>query len=604
MSDRLQPARYAVWAPEPESVHLVLGGDEPAEHALTRGADGWWTTDAVEPTAGARYGFRLNGSDEVRPDPRSRFQPDGVHGLSEVVDLDAFEWTDSGWRGRAARSAVIYEMHVGTFTPEGTLDAAAQRLDYLAQLGVDLVELLPVNGFNGTWNWGYDGVDWFAVHAPYGGPAAYQRFVDAAHAAGIGVIQDVVYNHLGPSGNYLPLFGPYLVHGLSNTWGDSVNVEHPEVRRFVLDNVRMWFRDYHVDGLRLDAVHAIRDSTRPHILAEMASETEVWAAHVGKPLSLIAESDLNDPTMFLPKEAHGFGLTGQWSDDFHHALHVALTGETTGYYADFAPLAALAKTLTDGFFHNGTWSSFRERRHGTPIDRSSSPTTALVVCLQNHDQIGNRATGDRLSGKLEDAALVAGAALLLLGPFTPMLFMGEEFAASTPWQFFTSHPEHDLGVATAAGRIAEFAKMGWDPAVVPDPQDPETFQRSKLDWEEPERARGARILAAYRELIALRHALPALADWRYTANAVEYDEGERWLILTRGVLQGDAADGGDAPIIVAVHFGEGPAAIPVSRASYPLMPAPSVVYQFGEVDDSDLRNGVIRMDGHGVVVVH
>ncbi|KQO62969.1 malto-oligosyltrehalose trehalohydrolase [Curtobacterium sp. Leaf261] len=575
--------RYEVWAPDADRVRLVV---DDAEHALTRGDGDWWSTDAVTPVVGARYGYRIGDDDAVIPDPRTLSQPDGVHGTSEVVDLDAFAWTDEAWTGRQARGAVIYEMHVGTFTTEGTLDAAADRLEHLVELGVDLVEVLPVNAVNGTWNWGYDGVDWFAVHAPYGGAAAYQRFVDRAHALGLGVVQDVVYNHLGPSGNYLPLYGPYLIAGLGNTWGDSVNVEEPEVRRFVLDNVRMWLRDFHVDGLRLDAVHAIRDTSRPHVLAVMAEETDSFSAHVGRPLSLIAESDLNDPVMFRPREAHGYGLAGQWSDDFHHAVHVALTGETTGYYADFAPLSALAKVLERGFFHDGTWSSFRESVHGQPIDRATSPTTALVVANQNHDQIGNRATGDRLAATLDEDGLVVAAALTLLGPFTPMLFMGEEFAASTPWQFFTSHPEKDLGEATAKGRIAEFAKMGWDESSVPDPQDPATFQNSKLRWEETLEGRGTRVLDAYRALIALRRREEALVDWRYGAVSVQFSENRRWLVLSR------------SDIHVAVNFlddtAEVPVPVPVGGGSSEVLFA---------TDGVEVSTGCLRFHGRGVAVV-
>jgi maltooligosyltrehalose trehalohydrolase len=574
----MTPSSYRVWAPVPDRVRLVVDG---AEYPMTKGQDDWWSTDAIAPVVGARYGFRIDDDDAVRPDPRTRSQPDGVHGTSEVVDLDAFDWSDDAWTGRPARGAVIYEMHVGTFTPEGTLDAAAARLDHLVSLGVDLVEVLPVNAVNGIWNWGYDGVDWFAVHAPYGGPTAYQRFVDRAHALGLGVVQDVVYNHLGPSGNYLPLYGPYLVAGLGNTWGDSVNVENPEVRRFVLDNVRMWFRDYHVDGLRLDAVHAIRDTTRPHVLAEMADETDAFAEHVRRPLSLVAESDLNDPIMFRPREAHGYSLTGQWSDDFHHAVHVALTGETTGYYADFAPLSALAKVLDRGFFHDGTWSSFRGARHGQPIDRATAPTTALVVANQNHDQIGNRAVGDRLSAHLDDAGLVIAAALTLLGPFTPMLFMGEEFAATTPWQFFTSHPEPELGKATATGRIAEFERMGWDESAVPDPQDPETFQRSKLDWADASSERGARILDAYRRLIALRRSDEAFVDWRYGSNAVRFSEDRRWLVLDRS----------DAHIVV--NFLDDSAEIPLRSNSQVLF----------ATDSAEVLPTCVRFTGRGVAVV-
>jgi maltooligosyltrehalose trehalohydrolase len=582
------PARYAVWAPKPERVRLVVDG---TEHPMTRGDDDWWSTDAVMPVVGARYGFRIDDDDAVRPDPRSRYQPEGVHGPSEVVDPERFAWTDESWTGRPARGAVVYEMHVGTFTPEGTLDAAAAKLDHLVELGVEFVELLPVNGVNGEWNWGYDGVAWYAVHAPYGGPDAYDRFVDTAHALGLGVIQDVVYNHLGPSGNYLPLYGPYLVQGLANTWGDSVNVEEPEVRRYVLDNVRMWFRDHHVDGLRLDAVHAIRDTSRPHVLADMASETDAFSAFTGRPLSLIAESDLNDPVMFRPREAAGYGLAGQWSDDFHHAVHVAVTGETNGYYADFAPLSALAKVLESGFFHDGTWSSFRGARHGRPIDRGTSPTTALVVANQNHDQIGNRAAGDRLAATVSDEGLVIAAALTLLGPFTPMLFMGEEFAATTPWQFFTSHPEPELGKVTAEGRIKEFAEHGWDESTVPDPQDPSTFQNSKLDWADTTSERGTAILRAYRVLVALRRTDEAFVDHRYEANAVQFSEDGRWLVLTRGLLGPTAA-----PVHVVVHLADGAAEVPVPDATG------EVLYAFGDVTVPD-GTETVRFDGRGVVVL-
>ena len=382
------------------------------------------------------------------PDPRSRRQPAGVHERSRTFDPTAFAWSDDRWTGRQLAGSVIYELHLGTFTPEGTLDAATARLDHLVELGVDLVELLPVNAFNGTHNWGYDGVLWSAVDETYGGPAAYQRFVDAAHAAGLGVIQDVVHNHLGPSGNYLPLFGPYVKTEGANTWGSLINLdgeESAEVRRFILDSVQMWFTDYHVDGLRLDAVHALSDESDTHLLEEMAIEVGALSAHLRRPLTLIAESDLNDASMVTPREAGGLGIDAQWSDDFHHAVHVALTGETSGYYADFEPLEALAKVCERGFFHDGTYSSFRRRDHGAPIDTARLPTWRLVVANQNHDQVGNRATGDRLADHLDEDQLLCAAMLTLAGPFTPMLFQGEEWAASTPFQFFTSHPEPDLG---------------------------------------------------------------------------------------------------------------------------------------------------------------
>jgi maltooligosyltrehalose trehalohydrolase len=522
-----------VWAPRAARVDLRLG-DDTLE--LTRSDDGWWGRPGLELAPGTDYGFLIDGEGPF-PDPRSRHQPDGVHGLSRIVDPTEHEWADTAWTGRQLAGSVIYELHIGTFTPEGTFDAAAERLGHIASIGVDFVEILPVNAFNGTHNWGYDGVLWYAVHDGYGGPVGYRRFVDACHAAGIGVIQDVVYNHLGPSGNYLPTFGPYLTDGPGNTWGSSLNLDGEDsdtVRRYILDNALMWLGEYHVDGLRLDAVHALVDSRAVHLLEELAGEVAALSAAVRRPLSLIAESDLNDPTLITPHEANGYGLDAQWSDDFHHAVHVALTGETTGYYADFEPLSALEKVLTRGFFHDGTFSTFRGRTHGRPIDTERMQAWRLVVANQNHDQIGNRATGDRLSAQLNSGQLAIAAALTLLGPFTPMLFMGEEWGASTPWQFFTSHPEPELGKATADGRIAEFARMGWDPDVVPDPQDPATFENSKLNWDELGSADHQRLLTFYRALAALRRERPESTDPRFGRVRVEFDETDRWLVLHRG----------------------------------------------------------------------
>ena len=540
-----------VWAPLAERVRLTIDGEI---RALVSTGNGWWQLE--QPIPGVHdYAFLLGDDPAQRPDPRSLYQPEGVHGPSRSIDLDAHRWADAAWTGRALPGSVIYELHIGTFTPAGTLDSAIGRLDHLVELGIDAVELLPVNAFNGTHNWGYDGVLWFAVDDSYGGPAAYQRFVDACHARGLAVIQDVVYNHLGPSGNYLPLFGPYLHEASANTWGASVNLDEAEVRRYIVDNALMWLRDFHVDGLRLDAVHALVDTSPMHILRELADEVDALAAFVGRPLYLIAESDLNDPVVFTPREAGGHGVHAQWSDDFHHAVHVALTRETTGYYADFEPLAALAKVLTRGFFHDGTYSSFRGRDHGAPIDTGTVPAWRLVVANQNHDQIGNRAAGDRLAATLDDGQLAIAATLTLASPFTPMLFMGEEWAASTPWQFFTSHPEPDLGRATAEGRIKEFERMGWDESQVPDPQDPATFARSKLDWDELPAGRHAATLTLYRRLIALRRAVPELSDPRFRHVHVEFDEAERWLVLHRGAVR------------VAVNFADRPAALPIGEAA-------------------------------------
>ncbi|MDY0909500.1 malto-oligosyltrehalose trehalohydrolase [Microbacterium sp. CFBP9034] len=554
-----------VWAPRASRVSLRVptrGADVP----LARDGAGWWRGPiALEP--GERYGFVIDDTAAARPDPRSHRQPDGVHGLSAVFDPAHLEWRDAAWTGRQLAGSVIYELHVGTFTPEGTLDAAARRLDHLVDLGIDLVELLPVNAFNGTHNWGYDGVLWYAVHEAYGGPEAYQRFVDACHARGLGVIQDVVYNHLGPSGNYLPEFGPYLRDAQRTTWGSSVDLDQPEVRDYIVDNALMWLRDFHVDGLRLDAVHALHDSSPTHILQELAERVDALSAQLGRPLTLIAESDLNDARLITAREADGYGLTAQWSDDYHHALHVAVTGETTGYYADFAPLSALAKAATRGFFHDGTWSSFRGREHGRPID-PRIPVWRLVVFAQDHDQIGNRAAGDRLSQTLDEGGLAIAAVLTVLGPFTPMLFMGEEWAATTPWQFFTSHPEPELGEATARGRIEEFARMGWDESVVPDPQDPETFRRSKLRWEETDAAPHARMLHLYRELIALRRRTPAFTDPGFDALSAEADEERRWFRLRRGTAE------------ILVNFGNEDLSLTVGDGAVPALatdPAVAVV---------------------------
>ena len=521
-----------VWAPRPQSVAVQIDG---VRHPMQRVGGGWWTGPALPP--GARYGFLLDDDPVPRPDPRGRRLPDGVHGLSEAT-VPRFTRTD--WRGRELRDAVIYELHVGTFTSSGTFDAAISRLGHLVDLGVGFVELLPVCAFNGVWNWGYDGVAWFAVHEPYGGPDGYARLVEACHARGLGVIQDVVYNHLGPSGNHLPRYGPYLRDGAATTWGDEVDLDEPEVRRYLLDAARMWFEEFEVDGLRLDAVHALRDRSPDaggeHLLATLSRETEQLSLRLGRPLTLIAESDLNDPVTFTPRDAGGYGLTAQWSDDYHHAAHVALTGETSGYYADFAPLSALATVTTEGFFHAGTWSSFRERVHGVPLD-ASTEAWRLVTFVQDHDQIGNRAAGDRMSASLSPRRLAIAAVLAVLTPSTPMLFMGEEWGASTPWQFFTSHPEPDLGRATAEGRVAEFAKMGWDPASVPDPQDPATFERSKLDWSELDAEPHRTLLAQYRALIALRGAEPALRSPRFGEVAAQVDAAARRVVIERGALR-------------------------------------------------------------------
>ncbi|HEU5008906.1 MAG TPA: malto-oligosyltrehalose trehalohydrolase, partial [Jatrophihabitantaceae bacterium] len=546
-----------VWAPNATTVRMVVhgaaepmtsdgSGGPPADKGVA-GGGGWWRGGDLEP--GTDYAFLLSGgppgnggvaaggeTSEPRPDPASRWQPEGVHGPSRVYDQSAYPWQDASWRGRELDGGIVYELHIGTFTPGATFDSAIERLDHLVGLGVTHVELLPVNAFNGVWNWGYDGVDWYAVHEPYGGPDGLKRFVDACHARGLAVVLDVVYNHLGPSGNYLPEFGPYLKSG-RNTWGDLVNLEEPAVRRFVIDNALMWLRDFHVDALRLDAVHALIDTSPVHVLAQLSAEVADLSAELGRPLTLIAESDLNDPVMITSQEHGGYGLDAQWDDDVHHALHSALTGERQGYYCDFGPLSVLAKTLTRAFFHDGTYSTFRGKVWGRPVDRATTPGWRFVVCLQNHDQVGNRAVGDRLPELTTTGLLRVGATLLLTSPFTPMLWMGEEWAASTRWPFFTSHPEPELGRVTGEGRLAEFGEHGWDVSQMIDPQDPAAYREAVLDWDELADAPHRQMLEFYRRLIALRAAEPDLRAGDLAAVQVDCDDEERWIVVHRGALR-------------------------------------------------------------------
>lgn len=524
-------ADFAVWAPLPQQVRLDVEG---TVYPMTR-QDGWWRA-GVDCAPDARYGLLLDDDPEVLPDPRSARQPDGVHGRSQLWDARSARWSDTGWAGRSIEGSVIYELHTGTFTPQGTFDAAISKLDYLAELGVDFVELMPVNAFNGTHGWGYDGVLWFAVHEPYGGPDGLVRLVDACHARGLGVLIDAVFNHFGPSGNYLPRFGPYL-SPVANTWGDGVNFSGPgadEVRRYVIDCALRWMRDFHADGLRLDAVHAMVDTTAIHILEELSAETDALAVVLGRPLSLIAESDLNDPRLITPRDRGGYGITAQWDDDIHHAIHTAVSGERQGYYCDFGSMRTLATTLRNGYFHAGTYSTFRGRRHGRPLDTALIPATRLLAYTCTHDQVGNRALGDRPGGSLDDGQLAIKAALALGSPYTAMLFMGEEWGSSRPFQFFSSHPEPELARATAQGRKAEFADHGWDADEVPDPQDPETFLSSKLDWSEPDDPRHAALLDFYRGLLQLRRCEPDMADPWLTHLIVDINEEQRWIVMRRG----------------------------------------------------------------------
>ncbi|HWU08954.1 MAG TPA: malto-oligosyltrehalose trehalohydrolase [Streptomyces sp.] len=549
--------QFEVWAPETGSAALCTAhGRRPMERDPSRA--GWWTAEA-EAADGDRYGFAL-GDGPVLPDPRSRRQPDGPDGESAVVDHAAYAWRTE-WAGRGLPGAVLYELHVGTFTEAGTFDAAAERLGHLVDLGITHVELMPVCPFPGTHGWGYEGVSLWAVHEPYGGPEGLKRFVDTAHGLGLAVVLDVVHNHLGPSGNHLPAFGPYFTDTHHTPWGSAVNLDAPgsdEVRAYLLGSALAWLRDYRLDGLRLDAVHALADGRALTFLEELSTAVDTLAAELGRPLGLIAESDLCDPRTTSPRADGGIGLHAQWNDDFHHALHTALTGESQGYYADFAasPLAALTKTVTGAFFHDGTYSSFRGRTHGRPVDVTRTPAHRFVGYAQTHDQIGNRALGDRLAAGLSPGLQACAAALVLTGPFTPMLFMGEEWGARTPWQFFTDHTDPELARAVREGRRREFAAHGWAEEDIPDPQDPATRARSCLDWSEPAREPHGRLYAWHRELIALRRTLPDLSDPDLASVRTAYDEEARWIAYRRGDLR------------IAVNLSGKPAAVPLGAGRH------------------------------------
>jgi maltooligosyltrehalose trehalohydrolase len=519
-----------VWAPRAAQVDVEIDG---RRHPMTSGERGWWNAE-VEANPGATYGFSLDGG-EVLPDPRSAWQPDGVHGLSRLVDHTESTWEAVDWRGRQLLGRLVYELHIGTFTRAGTFEAAIDRLDHLADLGVEFVEILPVAAFPGHHGWGYDGVFLYAVQESYGGPDGLKQFVDACHSRGLGVILDIVYNHLGPDGNVLPAFGPYFTNTFSTPWGEAVNYSgagSDEVRRYVIDNALMWLRDYRIDGLRLDAVQAIFDTSATHILEELTVEVAALSEEVGRPLSLIAESDLNDPRLITARDAGGLGLDAQWSDDFHHALHTVITGESFGYYEDFGSLSQLARALTSGYVYAGQYSRHRNRRHGRSLPASITGHR-LLGYAQDHDQVGNRAAGERLSALVSPELVKVAAALVLTAPFTPMLFMGEEWAASTPWQYFTNHEDPELAEAVRAGRRGEFKAFGWKHEDVPDPQHPTTIERSTLKWDELGVAPHADMLAWYRRLIVLRRSHLDLADGRFDQIEVDFDEEQRWLVVRR-----------------------------------------------------------------------
>ena len=539
---------FRVWAPRAERLAVKIIDAAPQSVMMERRDGDIFEVVVPDVRAGADYFFVINDEKE-RPDPVSRWQPRGVHGPSRVVDPDAFVWTDQSWRGRPLREFLIYELHTGTFTPAGTFEGVIPKLDHLQQLGVTAVELMPVAEFPGGRNWGYDGTHPYAPQSTYGGPFGFKRLIDACHAAGLTVVLDVVYNHLGPEGNYLGDYAPIFNHNYRTPWGDALNFDGPDadgVRRYFVDNALYWLTEYHVDALRLDAVHRIIDISPRHLLAEIAAEFRAQAQALGRAAWTIAESDLNDVRVIRPAQACGYGLDAQWSDDFHHSLHALLTKTDRGYFADFGQLADLAKAIKEGFVYDGRASVFRRKRHGTSsVER---PGEQFVVCIQNHDQIANGYWGDRLAALITLEQQKLAAALLLCAPNLPLLFMGQEWGELAPFLYFTSHTDQDLAQGVREGRRKEYAAFVKEEGetVAPvggfaDPQAVETFAHSKLIWSRLAESPHTEVLRCYRDLFALRKAHSCLSNCDKALTDVSFDEARRWLTIRRGDRDGSAA---------------------------------------------------------------
>ena len=536
--------KFGVWAPRAEKMMLKLGDGLLALDGPNK--RGWWSLEVAKTGCGEDYAFLIDDDPTPYPDPRSLQQADGVHGMSRLYDHSMFEWHDQLWRGSPKTGAVLYEVHIGTFSKEGTFDGAIQHLDYLADLGITHIEILPVAAFAGSQGWGYDGVALFATHEPYGGPDGFKRFVDACHARGLSVILDVVYNHFGPVGNYTNKFGPYLTSKHKTPWGDAVNLDEggsDEVRRFFCDNAIMWLRDYHCDGLRFDAVHEFIDRSAVPFMEQLSIEVERLGATLGKEYYLIAESDLNDPRVIRPREAHGYGMDSQWSDDFHHSLFTLLYTKEPGkgYYDDFGSMADLHKALKHAFVYDGKYSAYRKSKHGRPAEGLSAHH--FVHFDQNHDQVGNRAFGERLEHLCGMEASKVAIGLVLMAPYVPMLFMGEEFAASSPFLYFADHDDEDMRKLVSEGRKKDFAQFGFD-GDVPNPEDCKTFEDSKLKWQEIGEGKHAEMLAWTKELIKLRRCTVCLNDGSMHQSLVSSDDVRKTLVMQR-----DAAR-------IMVNFGE------------------------------------------------
>ncbi len=547
---------YRIWAPRADKLQLKIEGRDPV---AMEGPDqkGWWCAAVQEAGPCTDYGFLVEDDPTPYPDPRSAWQPRGVHALSRTYNQSGFQWTDKNWHSPPLSAAVLYEMHVGTFSEEGTFDGAIKHLNHLVDLGITHVEVMPINEFAGARGWGYDGVFLFAPFEPYGGPDGFKRFVDACHANNLAVILDVVYNHFGPVGNYTNKFAPYLTERFHTPWGAAVNFNEAgsdEVRRFFCDNAVMWLKDYHVDGLRLDATHEFMDRSAVHFMEQLSAEVERLGATLGRRFVLIAESDLNDPKFVRPREAHGYGMDAQWSDDFHHALFTLLWSDPgRGYYDDFGSMDDLVKSLKRVFVYDGIFSRYRHHRHGRPVDGLSAHH--FVGYIQNHDQVGNRAKGERLEHLVGMDASKVALGIVLTAPFVPMLFMGEEFAASSPFLYFADHEDEEMRRLVSEGRKRDFAAFGWDQSQIPDPEAEETFEQSKLKWSEVHEANHAAMLAWVKELIKLRRTTMALNDGDLGHLKVECREEDRALVMERGRVR-TLANLGEGPVKINLRDGE------------------------------------------------
>ena len=520
---------FQVWAPLATRVEVHLLDAPDRYEALEPRAHGYYEATVEGVTPGAQYRFRLDGDKEYA-DPASRFQPQGVHGPSQVTE-PAFPWRDGGWSGITMAEQIIYELHIGTFTAEGTFEAAIERLPDLVALGVTAIEIMPVAQFPGDRNWGYDGVFPYATQHSYGGPEGLKRLVDACHQAKLAVVLDVVYNHLGPEGNCLPAYGPYFNDLYSVPWGQAINFDGAQsdaVRRYFIENALYWTDDLHIDALRLDAVHAIYDSSALHFLEELSIAVEERAQALGRRIQLIAESDLNNPRLVQPRARGGYGLDAQWCDDLHHALHALLTKEDQGYYSDYGSVEQLAATLAQGYAFTGQYSEHRQRRHGRPPNDIAP--SQLVVCSQNHDQVGNRMIGDRLTTLVSYEALKLAAGVVLLSPFTPLLFMGEEYGEEAPFPFFVHHTKRSLINAVRKGRSEEFASFHWQ-GEPPDPQARATYLSAKLHWQMREEGKHQALLAFYQELIRIRKETLPLADPQAPQIAVQQIPSQEAILL-------------------------------------------------------------------------